>query len=174
MAESLTGAIPNIRPTQTGDRPAVLALVREAFRGGEAEAALVEAIWSSAGYVPALDLVAERDGRIVGHVLLSHGDLYGRPALGLAPLAVAPEHQRQGVGSDLVREAIRVADAAGEPLILLLGSPRYYGRFGFEPAGPRGVTAAHWRPPRPEDFQILRLSESASGLRGVYRYAWEL
>ena len=174
MAEPMTGADPTIRPAQTGDRPTVLALVREAFRGGEAEAALVEAIWASTGYVAPLDIVAEIDGRIAGHVLVSRGDLDGAPALGLAPLAVAPEHQKQGIGSALVRKAIRVAEAAGEPLILLLGSPAYYGRFGFEPAGRYGVTAVHWRPPRPEDFQLLRLSGSADGLRGAYRYAWEL
>ena len=151
----------------------MLTLVRGAFGGGDEEAALVEAIWASAGYVPALDLVAARDGGIVGHVLVSRGDLAGAPALGLAPLAVLPAHQGQGIGSALVREAVRVAEAMGEPLIVVLGAPEYYGRFGFEPAGRYGVTAVHWRPPQPEDFQILPLN-GATPPAGAYRYAWEV
>lgn len=130
-------------------------------------------MWASAGYVPALDLLAEDGGVIVGHVLVSRGDLAGSPALGLAPLAVAPTHRRQGVGSTLVRAEIERARIAREPLMILLGSPAYYRRFGFEPAERYGVFAANWRPPRTEDVQLLRLGGSVP-TPGAYRYAWEL
>ncbi len=95
------------------------------------------------------------------------------PRWGLAPLAVAPARQRRGVGSALAREAIRLAEAAGEPLILVLGDVDYYARFGFEPAGPWGVTPALIRPRRPENFQIRRLS-AFDGQGGAFRYAWEI
>jgi putative acetyltransferase len=59
----------------------------------------------------------------------------------LSPLSVAPSHQGRGIGSALTREALRLADEAGEPLVLILGNPAYYGRFGFEPAAPLGLEA---------------------------------
>ena len=70
----------------------------------------------------------------------------------LSPLAVAPPYQRQGIGSALVRSAVEACDRMGEPLVVLEGSPEYYGRLGFEHAVPHGIThrtSPTGRPPRP-------------------------
>ena len=76
------------------------------------------------------DLVADVDGEIVGHILLSA--LSAAPgALALAPVSVAPHHQRQGIGSGLIHHSIGRATAAGQAAIFLLGDPSYYTRFGF-------------------------------------------
>lgn len=162
-----------VRKTRTEDRPAVLGVVRAAFEKDD-EAELVERIWRVPGYVPDLDLVAVEPGtgEVVGHVLHSHGDLDSQPVLGLAPLAVAPGHQRRGVGGALLQAAIARADAAGEPLIVLLGHPSYYPRFGFERARPLGI-----EPPIDMDddapWMARRLTAYDPSIRGRYRYAWD-
>lgn len=111
-------------------------MVSAAF-GRPNEAQLVERIRASDHYVRELSLVAEQDGAIVGHVMFSHVVLEGdeeRPVLALAPVSVAPAHQRQGIGSALVRMGLEKADARREPLVTVLGDPAYYARFGFQPA----------------------------------------
>ena len=82
-----------------------------------------------------ISLVAKEGERVVGHVLLSRMEVEGDGrryrALGLAPVAVLPERQRQGVGCALVEAALKRADAMGEEIVFVLGEPEYYGRFGF-------------------------------------------
>src|SRR3990172_11118971 len=107
-----------------------------------AEADLVELIRASDGFVPDLSLVAEDpDGGIVGHILLSHVGIAGSPdpVLALAPMAVVPERQRQGIGSALTRAALDAAGARDEPLVTGLGGPPLYPRFGFPPAPRYGI-----------------------------------
>lgn len=107
---------------------------------------MIEAIRRSDGFVPELSLVAELDHNVVGHVLLSYVPL-GAAArvLELGPMSVAPDHQGKGIGSALIREALRLADERGEPLVVVLGHAGYYPRFGFRPASSLGIT-----PPDPE------------------------
>lgn len=105
-----------------------------------AEAALVDALREQAR--PLVSLVAEDDAAIVGHVMFSPVSLGDRPALqimGLAPVAVAPEHQRKGVGSALVRAGIERCKQLGVGAVVVLGHPSYYPRFGFLPASRFGV-----------------------------------
>jgi len=94
----------------------------------------------------------------------------------LSPLAVDPDHQRTGIGSALVRAVATIVDSADEPMIVLEGSPRYYSRFGFEHAVPRGVTMTlpSWAPP--EAAQLLRLRRYDADLRGqvVYPAAFDV
>ena len=82
-----------------------------------------------------ISLVAEECGKIVGHVMLSRmtaeGDGRQYRALGLAPVAVVPERQRQGVGGALIEQALASARLLGEELVFVLGEPAYYARFGF-------------------------------------------
>ncbi len=85
----------------------------------------------------------EPHGPIVGFAALSRITVGGRPALALAPVAVAPERQQTGAGSALVRTGIARAADRGERLILVLGDPRYYGRFGFRAAIPMGIHGAY-------------------------------
>jgi putative acetyltransferase len=114
-------------------------VVRAAF-GQQDEVDIVHRIRALDGYVPALALVAvEDDGTIVAHVMLSYAHLDERRVLQLAPLAVRPDRQRQGIGDVLTRAALELADERGEPLVLVLGHPDYYPRFGFESARARGI-----------------------------------
>jgi putative acetyltransferase len=112
-------------------------ILTEAF-GTSAEADLVEAL--RAGGHAVIDLVARIDGAVAGHVLFSRLTVAPpnerRRALCLAPLAVAPAWQRQGIGTALVREGLARAEAMDEDIVLVLGDPAYYGRFGFRPGRP--------------------------------------
>lgn len=149
-----------VRPESLADHDAIHDVVAAAF-GSPAEADLVERIRTSPEYVPEMALVAEVDGEVVGHVVISgamlHHDRGHRPISMLSPLAVRPDQQRIGIGSALVRVALAVADGRGEPFVVLEGDPRYYGRLGFEPAAGYGITMPlpDWAPP--EAAQVARL-----------------
>lgn len=113
-----------VRAETSSDFEAIGAVVEAAF-GKPNEAAIVEAIRTSDGYVPHLALVAEDEGRIIGHTMLSRVGLEGssRRLLQLAPTAVVPERQNEGVGVALGRAALEAADLSSEPLVLVLGQP---------------------------------------------------
>ena len=132
-----------IRLTRPRDRDAIAGIVREAFsdpsRDGHEEVDIVLNSWLLNATVSGLDLVAIEDGEIVGHVLGAYGSLNERRVVGVAPLAVVPHRQSEGIGSGLMNKLLRHAEKIGEPLLLLLGLPAYYGRFGFETAGPVGI-----------------------------------
>ena len=121
------------------DLPEVLRVVTSAF-GREDEARLVERLRASDVWVPGLTLAArpsgEPRGPIVGFAALSRITVGGRPALALAPVAVAPDWQGKGAGSALVRTGVARAARRHERLIVVLGDPAYYGPFGFTPAIP--------------------------------------
>jgi putative acetyltransferase len=165
-----------IRREQVRDHDAVRVVHRAAFRpaGSDpddevAEARLVDELRTDPGFLPHLSLVAVTGDTVVGHVLATRGrlDPLGHEVLGLGPLGVAPEHQRQGVGTALVHAVLAAAEARGEQLVALLGSPDYYRRFGFRPATDLGV-----EPPDPRwgaFFQARRLGGAA--VTGRFRYA---
>ena len=141
------------------DAEAILAVHRAAF-GGEAEPTLVAAIRGGPGFDPALSLVAEADGALIGHVLLSPVTVGGDPALVLAPLAVAPDWQRRGVGGELTRRVLEVARAGGHRVVVLLGHPTYYPRFGFEPSAAHGIAQPF---PAGDASMVLFLDPAARG-----------
>ena len=164
-----------LRATEPDDRPEVIELVRAAFghsgRDGKEEVDIVEQTWALA-LDDVLDLVAVQDDEIVGHVLGAPGRLGDTRLLAVAPFAVLPSHQGQGIGSRLMPELLAQAEAEAWPAVVLLGNPDYYGRFGFEPAGPLGLTYAPVPPELPH-FQIRRLSRYTPSLRGTFVYCWE-
>lgn len=103
---------------------------------GDTEAQLVSTVRESPGFVPELSLVAEFNGRIVGHVLLSKVR-YVHPqqehtVLALAPMSVVPSQSHRGIGAELLRAAIQRARDLEFPAIVVVGQPEYYLRFGFE------------------------------------------
>ncbi len=106
---------------------------------GEAEAQLVGQVRSSSYFIPDLSLVAELNGRIVGHVLLSRVLLKRRSEsveiLALGPMSVVPSQSHRGIGSELIEAAITRAKPLGYGAIVVAGHPEYYQRFGFDPAG---------------------------------------
>jgi putative acetyltransferase len=159
-----------IRPESEADHAAVAAVTAAAF-GKQNEARLVEAIRASEEWVPELTLVAEDDERIVAHVMYSYSALGGSdtPLLQLSPLSVVPARQSQGIGTALTRESLRLADERGEPLVLVLGHPTYYPRFGFRPASELGLLPPNpgWAPA----FMAAPLSAYDPSLRGRVTFA---
>ncbi|NJR15164.1 MAG: N-acetyltransferase [Calothrix sp. CSU_2_0] len=105
--------------------------------GRENEANLITEIRNSKFYIPELSLVAEIDNIIVAHIMFSYIHLIEEErlrVLSLAPVAVIPEFQKQGIGSALIRNGLEKADAMGEALVIVLGYPLLYNRFGFVPS----------------------------------------
>jgi putative acetyltransferase len=162
-----------IRPEVDADHDAIARVVSRAF-GSPNEAHLVEAIRASENFVAEWSLVAIVDDRVIGHVMVSYVGLRDgdrdRRIPSLSPLAVDPEHQGRGIGSALVPAVAQIVDDAGEPLIVLEGSPVYYSRFGFEASAPLGITIdlPDWAPP--EAAQLLRLRAYAPDVRGHIVY----
>jgi putative acetyltransferase len=150
-----------VRPETPADHATIAAVVGAAF-GSDTEVLLVERIRASPEYIADLALVAELDGEVVGHVMISGTTLVGdggeRTIVMLSPLAVAPAHQRTGAGSALVRAAVAGTDERGEPLLIVEGDPAYYGRFGFEHARVHGIEieVPDWAPS--EAGQVMLLS----------------
>lgn len=133
-----------IRPEAPGDEEAVDAVVRDAFMhqfGSDSEAGLVRTLRARGELVADLTLVAELDGRVIGFIAFSEVTLDGERArgLGLAPVAVAPEHQGRGIGGALIRSGLERGTGTGWRFVVLLGHDHYYPRFGFVPAAPCGV-----------------------------------
>lgn len=159
-----------IRPERPEDYSAVFEIHRRAF-GREAEAKLVEALRHVAD--PQISLVAVRADRVVGHIFFSpvtvEGPHASLRALGLAPMAVLPELQNRGIGSALVRAGLEAARRAGHRIVVVLGHPDYYPRFGFEIASRTGIRYEH--PVPDEAFMVLELETGAlRGHTGVVKY----
>ncbi|MFG3558925.1 GNAT family N-acetyltransferase [Micromonospora sp. NPDC047557] len=135
------------------------------------EATLVDALRADEGWLPAYSLVAtDSDGLVVGHVVATRARVAGQPvALGLGPLGVLPGWQRRGVGTALMHAVLGAADARDEPLVVLLGHPEYYPRFGFRPAVELGVTPP--QPWGPRYFMARPLNAWRESIRGEFRYA---
>lgn len=160
-----------IRPEEPRDFAAAHALQLAAFAPSTVEAEIVERLRADGDHVPELCLVAlAGDGTLTGHIVLSKARVEQHPALGLGPIAVAPDRQREGIGSALMRAAIERARATDYALIGLLGHAGYYPRFGFEPAeATYGITSAY--DARPENWLALALPAYRPDVRGRFEYA---
>jgi putative acetyltransferase len=129
-----------VRDATVADAAAIHAVVEAAFRRPD-EARLVAAL--RPGGWPRIELVAVDGAEVVGHVLLCEVPVGDGVGLLLAPLAVVPSRHRQGIGSALVRASLDRAVVEGWPVVVLLGDPAYYGRFGFRPAREVGITGPY-------------------------------
>jgi putative acetyltransferase len=116
-----------IRPAEPGDAAAIRRVLMAAFPTS-AEADLVEALTRDGDAI--VSLVAEREGEMVGHVMLSRMR-HPRRAVGLGPVGVVPGFQGGGIGARLIEAALGIARATGEEIVFVLGEPDYYRRFGF-------------------------------------------
>lgn len=157
-----------IRPEQPEDYKAVFQLNSLAFQQ-DGEARLVEALrLNSEVFVPELSLVALIDDKIVGHILFTKIKIIDgaqqTACLALAPVAVSPDFQKQGIGSQLIKHGLLKAKALGYTAVIVLGHEHYYPKFGFLPASKYGIKCPFEVPD--EVFMALELVEG--GLKGVH------
>jgi putative acetyltransferase len=158
-----------VRPEQPGDVDAISSVLVASFPGVD-EARLVDLL-REAGRL-SISLVAETDGKIVGHVGFSPVTVAsGATGAGLAPLAVVEAQRRQGVAAELVRAGLAACSAAGFGWLVVLGEPEYYGRFGFRAASDFELSDEYGGGAA---FQVLELAPEALPIgAGLVRYAPE-
>jgi putative acetyltransferase len=164
-----------VRFEHAGDQ-AALRVVNESAFGRIDEANLVENLRNEAAVL--LSLVAETrnvagiKNQIIGHIVFSRMwiDTAGNTAIAavaLAPIAVLPEHQRKGIGGDLICAGLSRLRERGEQIVLVLGHPDYYTRFGFSTGNARALVS----PFPPEAFMAIELRPAAlDGISGKVRY----
>jgi putative acetyltransferase len=161
-----------IRSEKPQDHEAIHRVNRLAF-GREEEASLVAALRRSDAYIPGLSLVAEENGGIIGHILFTRIHIKGKTrsveALALAPMCVLPEMQRRGIGSALVEIGLEECAEFGHRIVIVVGHPEFYPRFGFRPAAESGIQAPF--PVPSEAFMALALVPGAlSWVSGIVVY----
>ncbi len=164
---------PVIRPETPDDMEAIHQIQTAGF-GRPDEARLVQAIRDSGDVT--FSLVAELDGQVVGHVIVSPVTITpsnDEPyiGLGLGPIAVDEDRRGQGVGAALMREALARCKADGHELVFVLGSPDFYPQFGFQPAIPLGFDSAYTQGEGDHPyFMVAVLQPGAERRGGFVRY----
>jgi putative acetyltransferase len=162
--------MPLIRPEQPNDRAAIHSVVKQAFQeafGSTAEAKLVDKLRINGK--AAVSLVAVEEHQIVGHILFSEVTLGDATIIGLAPVAVLPSRQKQGIGALLINAGFEACRNAGYTAIVVLGHPEYYPRFGFAPASRFGIKSEY--DVRDEVFMAMELQPGAlANCAGVAKY----
>jgi putative acetyltransferase len=162
--------VADVRPEAAPDHDGIRRVHELAFAPSPAEARLVDLLRAAGDLVPGLCLVAVEGGEVVGHIAYSRARLEsGHEVLSLAPMGVLPDRQRRGIGSALVRESLERAAATDFPLVVVLGHPGYYPRFGFEPAARLGAIDPYDAPP--EAWMAQRLPRYVPEARGRVKYA---
>lgn len=161
-----------IRLETLEDYTAISEVNKLAF-GQKNEARLVKNIRQTANFNPKLSLVAIKDKKVVGHILFSPITIQSQngniPALALAPLAICPEFQNQGIGSQLVKQGLQECQRLGHKVVIVMGHPTYYTRFGFSSATAKGLEAPF--PVPDEAFMILELVPGTlNSISGMVKY----
>ena len=162
-----------IRPEQSADLTAIHSVIEQAFQqalGSVAEAKLVDQLRTNGKFI--VSLVAVEDEQIVGHILFSEVTIGDVTIIGLAPLAVLPSRQKQGIGTLLTNAGIAACRNAGYTAIVVLGHPEYYPRFGFVPASRCGIKSEY---DVPDDvFMALELQPGTlANCAGIAKYQAE-
>ncbi|MEM9917964.1 MAG: N-acetyltransferase [Bacteroidota bacterium] len=166
-----------IRPESPADYPAISQLVASAFEqvdiSDHTEHLMIERLRQSAAYIPELAMVAEREGELLGFILLTKIKIRKEeevfPSLALAPVAVLPAHQGQGIGGQLIRKAHEKARELAHHSIVLLGHADYYPRFGYQQAHTFGIRLPFEVPK--ENCMLFPLQEGVmEGVSGLVEY----
>lgn len=165
-----------LRPESSADAAQIGAVTEAAFASSEfghhGEASLIEHLRRSGCEL--LSLLAECDGKVVGHMLFSPVVLESEGesiiGMGLGPLSVLPEFQRRGIGSRLVERGLAMLADRGCPFVCLLGDPAFYARFGFRPATESNIVS-EFTGPEDDAFQIVSLKGRPADLQsGLVKY----
>jgi putative acetyltransferase len=163
-----------VRQERLEDHEAVREVHTRAFGDSVRVPTLVDALRAAQAPLAPMSLVATVGERVVGHVMLSACRLDALPqlvdVLSLSPLGVLPEFQRQGIGTQLVADALAGADSRDIPLVFLEGSPHYYGQRGFADATTLGFRPPTLRYP-PGAFQVAKLSSYEKWMTGTFVYS---
>ena len=158
-----------VRQERAKDIEAIRDVNKRAF-GQDHEGNIVDALRSNGAAL--LSLVATLDDRVVGHIMYSPATIGDVTGAALGPMSVLPEHQRQGIGSQLVSAGTQKLKASGCPFIIVLGHPNFYPRFGFRRASSLAVKC-EWDVPD-EVVMLLLLDESKmQGASGLVKYRHE-
>ena len=169
-----------VREQQAADYDGIRHVYAEAFRRPRfrppqtpgsvpPEVGLFETLWEAGDVIPAFSFTALTDDGVVGHVTASQAAVATDPVVAVGPIGVLPDHQGAGIGSALMDALLTAADGADVPLVVLLGAPQYYSRFGFRPARELGVIS-----PEPEwgdAFQARPLAAFKPAIAGRFAYA---
>lgn len=164
-----------IRKEEPKDYEIIYSVVKAAFDSAEHsdgnEQDLVNALRKGDAFIPDLSLVAEIDGKIIGHIMFTRAKVGEDTVLVLAPLSVLPEYQRRGIGVSLIKEGHKIADELGYAYSIVLGSQRYYPQTGYLPADQFGIKPSFDVPN--ENFMACKIKEAASDIQGIIKYAKE-
>jgi putative acetyltransferase len=160
-----------VRIEQPDDMDAVR-LVNDLAFGQPDEGRIVDKLRKSCQEI--ISLVAVSNNQIVGHILFSPATIDTQGSVlegtGLAPMAVLPEFQNQGIGSELVAEGLRIIKGRKYPFVIVLGHDTYYPRFGFQTGSKHGLQS-QWDGVPDEAFMVLILNESTmQDVSGVVKY----
>ena len=164
-----------IRQENKNDYEEIYNVVKTAFETAEHsdgnEQDLVVALRNSDSFIPELSLVAIKDNKIVGHILFTKIKIGNHEELALAPLAVLPEYQKQGIGSKLIQQGHKIAKELGYHYSIVLGSETYYPKFGYVPAIQYEIKAPF--EVSNENFMAIKLNDTDIEIKGTVQYAKE-
>lgn len=165
----------DIRKEEPRDYDSIYAVVKAAFDSAEHadgnEQDLVVALRKGENYIPELSLVAEENGKVIGHIMFTKARVGQTIVLALAPLAVSPEYQGKGIGMALITEGHKIAKDLGYGYSVVLGSEKYYPRTGYVPSDTFGIFAP-FEVSR-KKFMTYKINENAPDVRGTMIYAKE-
>ena len=164
-----------IRKETKRDYEEVYNVIKIAFESAEHsdgnEQDLVVALRSSSKFIPELSLVAIQDNKIIGYILFTKIKIGEYEELALAPLGILPEYQKQGIGTKLIEQGHKIAKKLGYHYSIVLGSEKYYTKFGYIPASQYGIKAPFEVPN--ENFMAIKLNDTDIEITGVVEYAKE-
>jgi predicted N-acetyltransferase YhbS len=170
----------NIRQEVQADYQIVFNLIEQAFRNemisNKKEQFLVERLRKSDGFVPELSLVAEVNHQIFGYILLTkiiiEANTESVTSLALAPVAVLPTFQKQGIGGRLIEEAHRIATELGYKSVILLGHEKYYPKFGYRTLYHFNISLP-FEAPKENCMAIELISDALKNKNGIVIYPKE-